>query len=472
MTKNETRRSGVLLHISSLPGEYGCGSFGKNALVFLDLLADCGFSLWQTLPFCIPDGFGSPYKTASAFSTNPFFLDLPTLYEEGLITKGELDSARQKTPYLMEFDRFERERLPLLARASARADSALRRAVNRYAEEHPRIAEYCEFAARELPPVPDAEGDPVFFRRFCEYEFDRQWQKIHAYAAKKGIRIVGDIPIYVDGKSCDALLHPELFLPDQVAGCPPDSFAVNGQLWGNPIYNWEAMSKNGFSWWRDRISFCFRFFDILRIDHFRAIEAYWSIPSSAETAAEGTWVKGPGMPFVHALRSAAGSGEIIAEDLGAYTPGLAAFMEQAQLPGMRLMQFGGYDGDPTDEHMPFHYPHRCVAYTGTHDNNTLLGWAYECSPELRRRFFDYCGYTGEDIAEGCRAAIRTLFVSSAGTVILPLQDLLLYGRDTRMNIPGTAAGNWTYRATDAALAAVDRSYFRKLNRLSARLSPS
>lgn len=466
--KNDTRRSGVLLHISSLPGDYGCGSFGRSALAFIDLLSDCGFSLWQTLPFCLPDGFGSPYKTVSAFSTNPFFIDLPTLFEEGLLTREELDGARQKTPFAVEFDRLRTERLPLLARAASRADPSLRRAVNAYVDTHPRIAEYCEFAEHHLPPVSGCE-DAVFFQRFCEYEFDRQWQSIRTYAKQKGVRIIGDIPIYVDGNSCDALLHPELFLPKEVAGCPPDNFSPDGQLWGNPIYNWDAMAKNGFSWWRDRVSFCFRFFDILRIDHFRAIEAYWSIPADAETAAEGRWVKGPGMPFVHALRSASGVGEIIAEDLGAYTPGLAAFMKQSQLPGMRLMQFGGYNGNPEDEHMPYNYPHRCVAYTGTHDNNTLLGWVYECTPELRRRFFDFCGYEGDDINAGCRAAIRTLFVSSAGTTILPFQDLLLYGKDTRMNTPGTAGGNWTYRATDTAVAAVDRAYFHKLNTVSARL---
>lgn len=471
--KNTIRRgSGVLMHISSLPGEYGCGSFGREAYNFVDMLERGGFTAWQTLPFCLPDEYGSPYKSASAFSTNPYFIDLPTLAKEGLLTEEELWGARQKTPYLLELDRFESERMPLLARAASRADERLKVAVNEYAEGEPRIAEYCRWAAENLPTY--GSEDAEFFRRFCEYQFFVQWSRIKTYANAKGIRIIGDIPIYLDCASCDAELHPELFMldgsgkPTAVAGCPPDNFSEDGQLWGNPIYDWTAMALDGFGWWRERVSFCFKFFDVLRIDHFRAIEAYWSIPAKAETAKEGKWVKGPGMPFVQAIRSAAGDGEIIAEDLGASTPGLEAFMSEAGLPCMRIMQFGEYDGDPSDPHMSFNFPHACVAYTGTHDNNTVLGWAYELSAEKRRRLFDYCSYGGSDICEGCASVIRSLFASPANMAVLPFQDLHLYGKDTRMNTPGVAKGNWIYRATPDAVQNVDVKYWRELNFVTAR----
>ncbi|MBQ1933708.1 MAG: 4-alpha-glucanotransferase, partial [Clostridia bacterium] len=235
--KNIIRRgSGVLMHISSLPGEYGCGSFGREAYNFVDMLERGGFTAWQTLPFCLPDEYGSPYKSASAFSTNPYFIDLPTLAKEGLLTEEELWGARQKTPYLLELDRFESERLPLLARAASRADEGLKAAVNKYAEGEPRIAEYCRWAAENLPRY--GSEDTEFFRRFCEYQFFVQWSRIKTYANAKGIRIIGDIPIYLDCASCDAELHPELFMldgsgqPTAVAGCPPDNFSEDGQLWG------------------------------------------------------------------------------------------------------------------------------------------------------------------------------------------------------------------------------------------------
>ncbi|MBR6741825.1 MAG: 4-alpha-glucanotransferase [Clostridia bacterium] len=465
------RSSGVLLHISSLPGKYGCGSFGKEALDFVDILARCGFSYWQTLPFCLPDEHGSPYKSASAFSTNPYFIDLPTLFADGLITEDELKGAEQKNPYLLELEGFEKRRMPLLAKAAGRADGALREKINSYAESEPKIKEYCAWAADNLPDYDSS--DTEFFRRFCEYEFFTQWTKIKEYANARGIRIIGDIPIYLDLESCDVQLHPELFMLDgkgrplAVAGCPPDEFSAEGQLWGNPIYDWTAMAREGFGWWRERVDFCFRFFDVLRIDHFRAVEAYWSIPANAETAAEGKWEKGPGMPFVQALRTSA-SGDIIAEDLGVSTPGLEAFMKECGLPSMRIMQFGEYSGDAYDPHMTYNFPANCVAYTGTHDNNTLLGWAYELSAEKRRRLFDYCSYSGENINEGCAAVIRTLFTSPASVAILPFQDLLLYGKDTRMNTPGVKNGNWTYRATYDAVSKINIEHFSWLNSISAR----
>ncbi len=471
--KQNRRRSGVLLHVSSLPGEYGCGSFGKEALDFIDLISSCGFSIWQTLPFGRPDSYGSPYKSVSAFSTNPFFIDLPTLYAKGLITSSELDGAKQDSPYSVEFERLFAEREILLGKASSRLSEESRREVRAFADANPGIKNYCGWLVKKYPAVPTAD-DQLLYRYFCEYEFHSQWEHIREYAAGRNVRIMGDIPFYVDGGGCDTDSYPDIFLQDAsgclsaVAGCPPDAFSDDGQLWGNPLYDWDEMRKTGYSWWRDRIRFCFSLFDILRIDHFRAVESFWSVPAGASTARAGRWVKGPGMEFVDVLKSVSDDREIVAEDLGADTPGLIRFMAGCGLPGMKVMQFGNYLNDCDDPHVPCNYTRDCFAYTGTHDNNTLLGWAFECDPSLRKRFFSFCGYGGDNITDGCRAAVRTLFASCADTVLIPLQDMLFYGRDTRMNTPGEPDGNWRYRATADAMSAVDRVFFTELNNITAR----
>ncbi len=467
------RRSGVLLHVSSLPGDYGCGTFGRAAFSFLDLLADCGFSLWQVLPFCEPDAYGSPYKSPSAFSVNPCLIDPETLRDKGLITAGELAGARQSDPFRAEFGRLARERLPLLFSAADRTDAETRNRILAFAEREQKQREFCEWAARKRFP---GDKGAAFRLLFCAFEFAEEWKAVRAHAKKKGVKILGDIPIYVDAGGCDTNLYPELFLLDgerrplSVAGVPPDLFSAEGQLWGNPLYNWERMAKDGFSWWRERIRFCFSFFDELRIDHFRAVEAYYAIPAQAKTAKEGRWVKGPGMPFVDAIREAAGGGGILAEDLGVSTPSLLAFLRETGLPGMRVLQFADFGGDPRDVHLPYNYPANTAAYSGTHDNDTLLGWVRSLPPDKRRHAFVSAGYQGEDERAGCMALMRELLFTRARTVVFPIQDLLFYGSDARMNTPGVPEGCWRFRLGEGAWDRIDRGWWRYLNRLSGRLT--
>lgn len=478
------RQSGVLLHISSLPGDYGCGSFGEEAKRLIDLLAKAGFSYWQTLPFCIPDQFGSPYSSVSTFSGNPNFIDLDTLYQAGQITKEELLRARVASPYSCDFGRLNQERLPLLRRAASRAYEDTRTAamVDVFMEEHPRVAALCRFMARKkanggLPWLEWSEGASVCEEeerawRFIEYEFFRQWGEIRTYAHKKGVKIIGDIPFYVSLDSSDVWGEPEQFQLDEkrrptwVAGVPPDYFSEDGQLWENPLYNWDFMERDGFSFWRDRLSFMLSLYDGVRLDHFRAVEAYYRIPAGEKTARNGQWKKGPGEAFIDMVKEVAGDKLIIAEDLGEITDEVRRLLEYSGFPGMRVLQFGFLDsGDSA--HRPHNYINNCVAYTGTHDNNTLLGAIWEMPPQMRREMFAYCN-APDDWSQACKQIVRTVLASSAGLSILPIQDILGYGADTRMNTPGVAEGNWQYRVTREQLASIDTAGFKSINDLYAR----
>ncbi len=474
------RASGVLMHISSLPGDYSIGSFGYEARKFVDLLADCGFSYWQVLPFCMPDDCNSPYKSYSSFGGNPFFIDLEILNQKGLLTRNELDEARQRSPYLCEYDRLNAERLELLTKAAARIED--KAFIADFLEKYPSLAKAAEFLALRdanngLPwqewTVKSAEPEMLFFWQFVQYEFFTQWIELKKYANEKGIKIIGDIPIYVALDSADVWADPSQFLLDKngqpkcVAGCPPDYFAENGQMWGNPIYDWKAMKKDGYSWWRERIKYMLTLFDGVRIDHFRGFESYWSIPAGAKTAKEGKWVKGPGKSLVNTIRDIAGEGLIIAEDLGDITPEVSALLEYSGFPGMRVFQFA-FLGDKDSPHLPHNYINNCIAYTGTHDNNTLLGYVWELDESDRRRALDYCGGYEEDWNIGCKKIIRTMLASHADTVIIPIQDIFVYGADTRMNTPGTAKNNWAYRVTSEQLDSINRSYFKDLNQLYSR----
>ena len=475
------RSSGVLLHVSSLWGGYSEGSFGKAAREWIDFLVDCGFSYWQTLPFCLPDGYHSPYCSFSTFSVNPYFIDLPTLAEEGLLTEEELKGAEQKTPYACEFARLSKERLPLLAKAAKRFRE--KDALDPFYADHPRTADFCRFMALratngELPwtewTESEPDGETLELWRFTQYIFFRQWKRIKAYANEKGVSIIGDIPIYVALESADVWAAPEQFLLDKenkpvgVAGVPPDYFAADGQLWGNPLYHWKAMKEDGYSWWKDRIRFMCELFDGVRIDHFRGLESYYSIPAGETTARNGKWVKGPGMSLIRALKEAAGDKLLIAEDLGDITPAVHKLVKDSGFPGMRVLQFG-FLGDPGSPHLPHNYDNHAVAYTGTHDNNTLLGYIWDLDEETRRQVLHYCGYYGEDWDKGYDHILRTMFRSHAGLLILPVQDLLLYGSDTRLNKPGTSDDNWSYRITKDQLGLIDREKFKEWNRLYGRI---
>ncbi len=477
------RASGVLMHVSSLFGDYSIGSFGEQAKRFVDFLSDGGFTYWQVLPFCMADESNSPYKSYSAFGGNPFFIDLPTLREKGLITLAELEAAKQWTPYLCEYDRLTAERVALLKKAAKRIACADRKSITDFIGEHRHLAEAAQFLALKEAngnapwyewALDESDPETLFFWQFVQYEFFVQWREIKTYANAKGIKIIGDIPIYVAHDSCDVWANREQFLldkdnfPSSVAGVPPDYFCEDGQLWGNPLYDWEQMRKDGYSWWSDRIEYMLTLFDGVRIDHFRGLESYWSVPATAKTAKEGKWVKGPGEELIDKIRDIAGEKLIIAEDLGDITEDVVSLLKYSGFPGMRVFQFG-FLGDDNSPHLPHNYIKNCIAYTGTHDNNTLLGYVWEIDKYSRQRMLDYCNCDHNDWNRACEMIIKTMMASHANTVIFPIQDIFVYGADTRMNTPGTVSNNWQYRITKEQLDRVDCDKFRYLNSLYGRI---
>lgn len=477
------RKSGVLMHISSLFGDFSSGSFGKSAFKFVDFLRESGFSYWQVLPFNPVDECNSPYKSFSTFACNPYFIDLETLFCDGLITRDEFENAKQKTPYSCEYERLGKERVPLLLKASERVTEELKKETEDYIGKRKNLYDFCVFMAlkeanggKEWREWTEKEySEKVFFGWcFIQYEFFIQWKKVKKYANENGVKIIGDIPIYVSLDSSDVFSNRKLFLIDDnnrltdVAGVPPDYFSEDGQLWGNPLYDWAEMEKDGFKWWKERLSFALELFDGVRIDHFRGIESFWAVPGSEKTAKNGKWVKGPGMKLVNALKSVAGEKLIIAEDLGDITPEVYELVENSGFPGMRVFQFAFLGGDTP--HKPYNYINNCVAYSGTHDNNTLLGYLWETPEDVKRDIMNYCACDFDRWNEnGCEAIIRTIMASSAGITVFPVQDLLGYGNDTRLNVPGRAEGNWMYRITEEQLKLIDTKKYRYYNTIYNRL---
>ena len=476
------RTSGVLLHVTSLWGEYGCGSFSA-AREFIDFLSESGFGAWQVLPFGCVDEYGSPYKSHSSFGGNPYFIDIESLAKRGLITADELLSARQTSPYLCEFDRLSEERFALLALAASRLTKKEREDVEEFISASPYLDKFARFMAlREANgnaewrdfTVKEVDADILFAWKFIQYEFAAQWKEVREYAHERGIKIIGDLPMYVSYDSADVYFDCENFLldkelsPERIAGVPPDDFAADGQVWGNPLYDWDYLGKCDFGFWLDRFKYCLELFDGVRIDHFRAIEAYFSIPAGDETAKNGVWVDGPREALVDRIREVAGDKIVIAEDLGIITEGVRSLVERGGFATTRVLQFG-FPAAPDNVYKPHNYPKNCAAYSGTHDNNTLLGYVWELLPQERRELFDYCGYAGEDFSVGCESIIRTLLASHSDLVILPIQDILGFGRDTRMNTPGRAEENWRYRVTRDQLYSIDREKYRRLNSIFGRL---
>lgn len=492
------RSSGVLLHISSLPGKYGIGSFGKEAIEFSKLLKEMGFSYWQTLPFGITDAYNSPYKSFSAFAGNPYFIDLSTLAEKGFLTEEELKMNECQNPYFADFEWLNQTRYKALRLAYSRIDENEKREIEKFTEKNkhwlPDFALYMTLREKnnntdwylwedeslkfhEEEAVKEAfvkYENEVLFYKFLQYEFYSQWAKVKAEINKNGIKMIGDMPIYVSLESSDVWANRELFdlledgNPKLVAGVPPDYFAEDGQMWGNPLYNWDLMKKQNYSWWIKRIENSLLIFDMVRIDHFRGFSAYWAIPAKAETAKSGSWVKGPGMDFFDTIMKEFNSSQIIAEDLGDIDEDVYKLLIQTGLPGMRVMQFA-FIGDKDSVHLPHNYKNNVIAYTGTHDNNTILGWLWEASPENRETALKYCNFTGNDWgvggyhSESCRSVIRTLWQSVAQLTIVPIQDLCGFGSDTKMNQPGTAKGNWAFRITHEALGNIDKNWIKELN---------
>ncbi len=469
------------MHFSSLPGDYGCGSFGRDARKFVDFLADSGFTLWQVLPCGAVDSYGSPYSSKSSFSGNPFFVDLEILNEKGLITDEELTLARQSSPYLCEFDRLRSERVKLLAKAASRVSKPDRKAIKEYIASRPYVLKFAKFMAlleaNGGKPwsewnIKEADEERLFVWEFIEYEFLTQLEALKKYANSMGVSIIGDMPMYVCYDSADVYFETKNFMlddkkmPTAVAGVPPDAFSDEGQLWGNPLYDWDYMKKHGYKFWLDRFGFALEIFDGVRIDHFLALDAYYEIPLG-KTAKEGKWVKSGGKELIDKMVALSKGKTVIAEDLGTVTDSVKELIRQSGFACTRVIQFG-FPKDDDNEHKPHNFPASCAAYTGTHDNNTLLGYLFELDETARRELFDYCGHVGNDIDEGCNAVIRTLFASSAGYAIFPIQDLLGYGRDTRMNRPGVAYGNWGYRVTREQLNSIDRKKYKHLNKIFCR----
>lgn len=495
------RSSGVLMHISSLMGPFGIGVFGKDALRFIDFLKKAGFSAWQVLPFSIPDLCNSPYKSVSAFAGNPLFIDPARLYEDGLLTEEELSSCKAEQPYTVDFDRLKAQRAQVFDAAFGRISPALQIKIDAWRSKQPWIEDFALYSAlqeesgrdwidwdlplrlrepRALESARERLRRPIEKAVFLQYLFFSQWQSVRAYANEQGIEIIGDMPIYVSYESADVWANQHLFALNEEgrateeAGVPPDYFSEDGQRWGNPLYNWDAMKAEGYQWWIDRLQTAGGLFDRIRIDHFRAFSAYWAVPATAATAKEGQWKAGPGMDLFRVIFDKINKNLLIAEDLGVQDDALRALLAETGLPGMRVLQFA-FPGMDNGIHLPHNYSANMVVYTGTHDNNTLLGYLWELTPEDRRYALDYCGFQGEHWKDGGAdnpaifALIRTLWASHADLAMVPVQDLLGYGRDTKMNHPGIAKGNWGYRLTEEAFAQLDPQKYRKLSALYNRI---
>lgn len=465
------RKAGVLLHPTSLPGVDGIGTLGHELDRFLDFLHRAGFSLWQVLPLTPPAAGNSPYSSFSAFAGNPLLIDIGALIEEGDLPPdtdpGDFSDScvdfekvivhKQQLLHLAAERFFAQGHTPRLEAFWHFCDTtywlhdyALFQALKQHYHGLPWNRWPRDIAMREQSACERASvvlGPEIGCLKYQQWQFWRQWQRVRQAAAGRGIGIIGDLPIFVSHDSADVWCNRHLFLldnkgrPEVVAGVPPDYFSSTGQLWGNPLYNWEAMAHDGYAWWIARIRQMLEQFDLIRIDHFRGFEASWQVPASARTAAKGSWVPGPGADFFDAVQRAVGRLPFIAEDLGVITPQVEALRDRFGLPGMKVMQFA-FDSDAHNPYLPHnHLPH-CVVYSGTHDNDTTYGWAAALAPSVRKAMVDYLGTDGSNLAEDL---IRTTLMSVADTAILPMQDLLRLSSEARMNRPGTALGNWGWR---------------------------
>jgi 4-alpha-glucanotransferase len=468
------RHSGVLLHPTALPGAFGIGELGSEALRWLDFLAAAGQSVWQVLPLG-PTGYGdSPYQAFSSFAGNPYLLSVELLAGQGLLEQGELVALQQLPAGRIDYGSLIPLKLGLLNAAAGRflqaasdaEQAALDAFVGDSADWLPDFALFMalkeenggsswlewseELRLRDRAALAAARQRlaPAIRRiELWQFWFRQQWQAVREYAHERGVQLVGDLPIFVALDSADAWANQQLLQLDvqgrplAVAGVPPDYFSSTGQRWGNPLYDWPANEATGFAWWIRRVRANLRLYDRLRIDHFRAFEAYWRIPADHETAEHGTWQPGPGQKLFTALARALGSLPLIAEDLGVITPAVEALRDDNGLPGMKVLQFA-FGGDPHDPYLPHEYVRNCVVYTGTHDNDTTAGW-YASLGEAERSFVRrYLGCADEQVPW---QLLRTALLSVADLAVLPLQDLLGLGSEARMNTPGQAGGNWSWR---------------------------
>ena len=491
------RSSGVLMAMSSLPSHYGIGSMGKSAYQFVDFLKSAGQTYWQLLPLG-PTGYGdSPYYSFSTFAGNPYFIDLDTLIKDKLLKQAEVDAVDWgKDPGRVDYGRVYEGRFPVLRLAFARVGGTLAKEMAAFRRENARwldnyalyMAVKAHFGGKSWIDWPEEDirlhkaeavekyaqllKDEVDFQVFIQFMFFRQWKALRDYAHKKGIYFIGDLPIYVALDSADVWSEPKYFqlnsdgVPTEVAGVPPDAFTEDGQLWGNPLYDWAAMAADGYGWWIRRVEGAKKLFDVIRIDHFRGFESYWAVPYGEKTAKNGRWKPGPGMGLVGVLTDWFHDIRFIAEDLGYITPGVRKLLDDSRLPGMKVMEFA-FDAHGDSDYLP----HRCVpnsvCYVGTHDNDTVRGWVRSTAAADKRFAKLYMHITRD---EGWSWGFIRTGMSSASTLfIAQMKDILDLGPDCRMNTPGTSSGNWTWRmrpqATGKELAKKLRAYTRLYRRI-------
>lgn len=486
------RGSGILLHVTSLPGRFGVGTLGPSAFRFVDFLQHSGQSFWQVLPVG-PTGYGhSPYQSLSTFAGNPMLISLVRLTEDGWLDHEHLEATPKFPLQEVDFERVEKWRGELLRLAYERFsqqaagkqaaefrefrdtqswwldDYALFRALKGAHEDHAWTNWDDRVAQREPDALrlwSDRLHDEIEFHTFLQYQFERQWAALKQYAHDSGVQIIGDIPIFAAHDSADVWTNQDMFQlnergePTVVAGVPPDYFSETGQRWGNPLYRWDEFKRQGYDWWVRRLRRAFEIFDIVRIDHFRGFEGYWEIPADAEDARHGRWVAGPGAAFFHHMQSVLGDLPVIAEDLGVITPPVEALRDELGFPGMRVLQFAFGDDPKGPDYRPHNFVQNCVVYTGTHDNDTTVGWfrstvgvgSTRTVKQLERERALALAYVGRKGSEIHWDMIRLAWSSVADVAITPLQDVLGLGSEARMNLPGTSIGNWKWRFLPSAI---------------------
>ena len=493
------RASGILLPVASLPSKYGIGCFSKEAYTWIDQLKEAGQSYWQILPLS-PTSYGdSPYQSFSSFAGNPYFIDLEQLIEEGVLKKEECDEADfgDNNSYV-DYGKLYENRFALLRLAYERSNIARNPEFIDFIQDNAYwLDDYALFMAVKkrfngaswsewAEDIKKRWGYALdYYRRECyfdiefykylQFTFTKQWDKLKTYANENGIQIIGDIPIYVAFDSSDAWASPELFqfdedfLPTAVAGCPPDAFSEDGQLWGNPLYRWDYHRQTGYDWWCRRLDHCFRMYDVVRIDHFRGFDEYYSIPYGDETAVNGQWEKGPGIALFRALTDRLGEKQIIAEDLGFLTPSVKKLLEDSGYPGMKVLEFA-FDPREESDYLPHSYDRNCVVYTGTHDNETLVQWYKGLDEESKKFAEEYMNNTHIPAEEKYWDFVRLAMMSTANTCITPVQDFLGLSGEARINHPSTLGNNWKWRIDSTMLSKQMIRKIYALTKISCRLS--
>lgn len=465
------RKSGIILPVFSLPSEHGIGTFGEEAFKFVDFLKEAGQAYWQILPVG-PTSYGdSPYQSFSTFAGNPYFIDLELLVKDGLLEKTDIDKYNYgNDSNYVDYSVLYKSRYNVLNIAYKNRTSEHEKAIEKFKDENENwIFDYALFMAlkdhnngaawntwnkdikfrknRAMLKYSNLLNEEIEFYIFLQYLFYKQWDDLKKYANQNGVQIIGDIPIYVAEDSVDIWANTSFFkldenlLPKEVSGCPPDSFSKTGQLWGNPIYDWDAIDEDGYKWWIERMRAALKLFDVIRIDHFRGFESYWSIPYGDETAINGEWKKGPGIKVFNAIKKELGEVEVIAEDLGFITDEVRNLLDECNYPGMKVLEFA-FDPDGDSEYLPHNYDKNTIVYTGTHDNDTIKGWFESLSEKEQEFCKSYCGMKDSDD----NWAFIKLAMSSVGNVsILQMQDVLNLGSEARINIPSTLGNNWKWR---------------------------